>query len=81
MSSPNSNNLEWNPAPGARLPLTNNGTVLTSKASFGKGTLDDPRILYISKGHRNFEGADLNEFNEFARQQCKALGFTHIWIR
>ncbi|KAF2967528.1 hypothetical protein GQX73_g6031 [Xylaria multiplex] len=81
MSLKDNSNLEWNPAPGARLPLARDGTALITSHSCGKGTQDDPRIIYISKTYQKFGATELDEFNQFARQLCKDLGFTHIWIR
>ncbi|KAI0798325.1 hypothetical protein GGR55DRAFT_693268 [Xylaria sp. FL0064] len=86
MSPQCNHNLEWNPAPGARLPLDGDGVTIASTASFGTGTKDDPRVSLVGRRLRiwcsvQFKGAELNEFNEFVRQICKDLGFTHIWIR
>ncbi|KAI1364608.1 hypothetical protein F5Y08DRAFT_339524 [Xylaria arbuscula] len=80
MSSKDKGNLEWNPAPGARLPAKRdkNG-IITSSATYGKGTHEDPCVLY--RCPEVFQGAELQEFNNFAQDICKKLGFTHIWIR
>ncbi|KAI1739479.1 hypothetical protein F4680DRAFT_448857 [Xylaria scruposa] len=79
-----STNIPWNLGDtipkGAGLPLDlETGDPISSLATFGSGTLEDPCILYRCRPR--FRGAELDRFNDFASWICKQLGFTHIWIR
>ncbi|KAI0449985.1 hypothetical protein F5B21DRAFT_492655 [Xylaria acuta] len=79
-----SSNINWDPGDhvptGAGLPIVQRtGNPISSLATFGAGTLEDPCILY--RCPVLFAGRELDQFNNFASWICKELEFTHIWIR
>ncbi|KAI0860031.1 hypothetical protein F4860DRAFT_515291 [Xylaria cubensis] len=65
---------------GAGLPIVQRTKEpISSLATFGAGTPEDPCILY--RCPVLFAGKELDQFHDFARWICQELGFTHIWIR